>query len=295
MTQSDLASPHWNKIVFQTGWLEQLDRLAARRFGKGGLAEEASTYVIEQLSHENWSVLSSFKGQCKPESYLYTLTGNYLEEFARKRFGRPRPPEWLKRNGEVWVQIWKWICLEREAYESVVDKLSGNALREPRFVKEAIFTIKAKIPSCGESNKEVLMSKMNKNDDDISSIEENIPDFATPDTEITADKHREILLMLSQMLQFDNDGRQDPNIEDHVVQEFSDKFSLLAQRVTLSDEEKLVLRMAFQDGLKYKAIADAMKIPEHQPSRIIKRTLDRIKTAFDELEIELDEIREIAA
>jgi len=82
----------WKSLVFESGWMQKLDQLAAKRFGAGGLAEEAGNYVIEQLSNDNWASLTSFKGQCKPETYLHTVTNNYLEEFSRKRFGRPRPP-----------------------------------------------------------------------------------------------------------------------------------------------------------------------------------------------------------
>ncbi|MGD8570263.1 MAG: hypothetical protein PVJ39_19405 [Gammaproteobacteria bacterium] len=287
----------WQSLVFQSGWLQKLDQLAARRFGAGGLAEEASSYVIEQLSADNWDKLSSFKGNCKPETFLHTVTANYLEEFSRKRFGRPRPPEWLKRQGELWVQVWKLVCLERQMIQSVIDHLSGQTLREPGFIQHIITTVKARLPWCGDSNREIMLETKNDSDDPDYDPSHHIAHEQTPDDELTENAFGDLLLMLSGL--FANPVNQDhfgdvamssagkmAGNHVHILQS-------LQQKIDLTDEERVLLRMIYQDGMKKSAAAKALGMQEHLPGRILKRALGKINLAFQEVGFDMEEVREL--
>ena len=288
----------WKSLVFESGWMQKLDQLAAKRFGAGGLAEEAGSYVIEQLSNDNWASLASFKGQCKPETYLHTVTNNYLEEFSRKRFGRPRPPEWLKRQGELWVQVWKLVCLERQMIQSVVDLLSGKTLREPGLIKQVITTIKARIPWCGESNREIMLDPQDSHADEDFDPGERLAHEQTPGDEISQTRFTNTLLMVASLF---NDHPTEQLFNETNTQRANtmastsiDKLETLRERLNLTDEERILLRMVYQDGLKKTAVAKSLGMQEHLPGRILKRVLTRIGEALQEVGIDMDEIRELS-
>ena len=145
----------WHTIILQPQWLTRLERQAFKRFSQQGLAEEACSYVLEKLSQNHWASCQQYTGKAKPETFLYTLVGNLLEEFARKRFGRPRPPQWLQREGDLWVKLWKMVCLERQLIPIVVEQFAQQSERATEFVHSIIRTIKARLPWCGSSNREI--------------------------------------------------------------------------------------------------------------------------------------------
>ena len=73
----------WHKLVLTTEWLERIDRLALRRFGQPGLAEEAAAYVLDGLADGDWAVCRHYSGRSRPEHYLLTVINNLFEEFSR--------------------------------------------------------------------------------------------------------------------------------------------------------------------------------------------------------------------
>ncbi len=287
---------NWQSLVFQSGWLQKLDKLANKRFGKGGLAEEAGTYVLEKLSADQWQCLASFKGHCKPESYLHTVTSHLLEEFSRQRFGRLRPPEWLKRQGALWLQIWKMLCLERQLLQSVVEHFCSNGLRELAVINDAVKTIKARLPWCGgETHREVTTSSTPTDEgyDPTTLITTN----ETPEQPVTEAQYTETLLLISSLM---NEkpieslfGKTATDLCTSYVKKNQQKFDALRQKIQLTDEEKIIMRMHFQDGIKKSVIAKSLGMKEHLPGRKLKEALEKISAVFSELEIDLREINDI--
>ncbi len=291
------ANINWHSVVFESGWLQKLDKLSTRRFGDGGLAEEAGTYVIDKLSTNEWHCLRSFKGQCKPESYLHTLTSNYLEEFARKRFGRLRPPEWLKQQGALWLQLWKMICLERQLIPSVIEHLCSKNIREVSVIKNAITTIKARLPWCGsESHREISTSATDSPENyDPAAV---ITSSDSPERELTETVYAETLLLISSLM---NDkpveavfGDNASTLASNYIKKNRLKIETIQQKLKLSDEEKILLRMFFQDGLKKSVIAKALGMQEHVPGRLLKKILERISQVFHDQDIDLNDINELS-
>ncbi|WP_228854989.1 RNA polymerase sigma factor [Desulfomarina profundi] len=98
---------------------EQINRMAVRRFGDTVLAEEAALSVMERLEEDNWKRVRAYCGKATFSTYLQVLTGRILEDFARSRFGRVRPPSWVKVLGGCGVSCFPhfaWSgcrCLKR--------------------------------------------------------------------------------------------------------------------------------------------------------------------------------------
>ncbi len=100
------AIEHWGLV----------DRLARRRFSSETLSEEAALYVMSRLETNDWELLRSYRGSARLKSYFSAVVYNLLEDFSRKKFGRVRPPGWLKRLGGAWLLLYQLLCLERYNY-----------------------------------------------------------------------------------------------------------------------------------------------------------------------------------
>lgn len=290
----NVAAVDWRGLVFRTEWLAKLDRLAARRFGEGGLADEAAFYVLEQLSADDWSLLNAFKGQAKPETFLNTVTGNLLEEFSRRRFGRARPPEWLRRAGDVWVALWRLICLERRDIESVVQGYSVGDLRDPQEIRRVIKTIRTRLPWCGVSNREIAVNTDGMDEEDDIAPEEGIPDLRSPDRVLSARNYRELLWMVGSLLS-DEPSQEDLPVDlcdDGIgVAGYAERLSRFRHGLRLSDEERILLRMVYQDGYKRTAVAEALGMAPHGPGRIIDHALVNIRAALSDAGMDIDDLR----
>lgn len=282
----------WQALVFDQQWMQRLEKLSAKRFGSGGLAEEASAYVLEKLSDNEWAVFQSYKGQSKPQTYLHTLTGNFLEEFSRKRFGRPRPPEWVKREGEIWVRVWRMICLERGLHQSVIDLLSRDEARDEGFVKHIIQTLKARIPWCGESSREIATPTTD--DDSATPAEEMIPEYCTPDRQIDEAHFDSVMHMLAMMFHPEVNPATVENAagqaRDMAQQPDMAKLRNLGDLLDLTDQEWVVIRMVFESGLKYREVASRLSLKAHEPGRICKRGLEKIAQAMAQLGVKKENI-----
>jgi len=275
---------NWQDIVFQEQWLNHLDKLSIRRFGEGGLAEEASSYVLDCLSRENWSALNAFSGQSKPETYLHTLTTNFIEEFSRKRFGRPRPPQWLIRQGDFWVTIWTLICLERQITQTVIDRLSD--IREALFIQDVVYTIKARLPWCGESARESAACYSTNDTDTEEDIDHHIADHQTPDKQLSDEFNAELLLMLNCLLSQNVEKSMNGIIENS--EQTSHKFKAFHRSIDLTHEESLILKMVYQDGLNKTIVAKTLGLQAHLPGRILKKVFEKIRCAMQEAGLELN-------
>ncbi len=95
----------WAAIILSERFMASLDAMAAKRFVQPALAEEATTAMIEALSADHWQRLQGFAGKSQASTYAYTVASRVMEDFARKKFGRPRPPLWLQEMGQAWVQL----------------------------------------------------------------------------------------------------------------------------------------------------------------------------------------------
>ncbi len=285
----------WPQLVFSEDWLKRVDKMAAKRFGEGGLAEEAATYVIDQISFNDWEKCKTFKGQSNPKTYLYTLASNFIEEFSRKRFGRPRPPTWLQRQGQLWIDLWRKLCMERQDTKGLIERLCSDGLRQVEELKQTIKIIKARIPTCGQAVMEVgEMAPTTDEDDEQRDIEDtSLASYDHIGFEFEVGAYGEVILMLKALMNDTEPKETDfeqpalleaADIADHQ----QDKLMLLREHIKLTDDERLIMRMIYQDGLSRTAASNALGMASHQAGRIINSAMARIAKGFKACDIELD-------
>ncbi len=249
----------WPGIVFSEQTQGRIRSLCERRFGQTADAEIASDYVLEHLCESDWKLCRKFTGKSRPETYLYTLCSNLVEEYARKRFGRIRPPAWLQQLGDAWLTLWKFICLERQPVPVAIERLAGQdeTLRDPDTLEQMVRTIKGKLPWCGQQTGEV-------------SLEEHYQEPDSNDT-ASADTLEPLLLLLHQLILDEDPPRPASQWQS------SETLDTVRAALRLSDEQRLILRMAHVDGIKFSAIARTLNLPAHQPARLAQRAVAHIR------------------
>lgn len=269
----------WSEIVFSEDFMKRLDYIAGTKIvGDVASKEEAVTYVIEKLSENDWERCKAHNGGSSKTTYLYTLASNLIIEYSRRKFGRARPPEWLKREGPFWEQIWREICLDRNQENQVVDRHCSSGMREPSTLKQIIRTIKAKLPWCG-------VSKMPESLDDEDSGNHNYSaETGTINDEIRRESYDQFLL-LAQLILTEDQGENDDALSQSGFD--SSKVCDIVESLQLTAEEQLMLRMFFLDGLSHSAIARSLNVAKHIPARQTKKVLLRLREALAEHSVEL--------
>jgi RNA polymerase sigma factor (sigma-70 family) len=261
----------WQALVLNKDFIQRIDQIAAKRFGTGALAEEAATYCLEYLSSDNWARCESYEGKAKITTFLYTLVANAVEEFSRKKFGRPRPPTWLKNLGDTWVKLWRSLCLERQLLPSIVDRFSDNDFRDKQCVEGAARLIKQRIPDCG------LAIKDAETQDDV--------DFFIDSNNSHCDQQQrdqhfidQLGLLIHHLFDAKSLNTRDLN---------SEKLRRLREALQLNDEQRIMLRMVYVDGLSKSACSRALGLPAHQVGRKLNTLLEQLNQVFSDCHVQL--------
>jgi len=267
---------NWLSLLYDAQFKAILDKKAEKTFvDDSATQEEAVSYVLEKLSEDSWAMCKKHQGLVSPEAYLMTLCSNLLVEFSRKKYGRARPPEWLKRQGAFWITLWQELCLKRADETLVLERHRNSGEREASSIEIIIRTIKAKLPWCGVSNRPESV-------DDDSSTDKNIAqDEATIEANLHRDRYDQFLLIAQLML-------GDEASQTNVLVNEQENITRLVQSLDLSAEERLMLRMHYVDGLSHSAIARKLNVAKHIPVRQNKKVLQRLLALLEEHGIELD-------
>lgn len=248
----------WQHFLFhpEHDWLARFDLMARKRMNKIEFADDAVNQIIKQFSDDNWSALGDINQQKSPGAYLTTLFRNRLEDIARKRFGRPRAPKWLKDLGGIWMTVYKRLCLERQPKQAIVFAL-GN---DNNHVASIITTIKSKHPKCGSPDcQEISLDEHQQQQPGFEASSE-------PELENNTDSQEQLLLALAMSI----------GVADNVaLAQIENQTALTA--LELSNEQQIILKLVYQQGLKISQVARMLKQSDHQIRKLHKETLIQLK------------------
>lgn len=287
----------WSEIVLQEKFLSAIDQLSKKRFGDETLAEESTSYVLEHLSEDNWKRCKAFQGRSKPSTFLISLTSNLIEEFARKKFGRLRPPVWLKEQGDLWVKIWQAICLERQLLQTVIDRFCHNTISPAKTIQAIVVTIKSRIPACGHSSVGIC----NTLDGDVESLSDSLDQVSkTKQSSMKLDDQiqKACFYLVSSVFNTSTD-----NISNNIVQNaqgyrfqgdktLSDQLLKLQSKLCFTNEESLLLKMVFVEGFSQSKASISIGLPPHKGGRIINNALNRMREVFQGCEFDVETLYE---
>lgn len=259
----------WRSILFDSkrGLFKHLDALARRRFPSDpGLAEEAFNAVLEALSRDDWTRLARFDGRGSAEGYLVRTFSHALEDFARQRFGRPRPPAIITRRGGVWLRIHQQLIVERRLEPSIIDALVADTDWSVADITEAIREVKALCRSATNSSAFVPLEA----DLDPTAIREATVDPPLePERQLQRSLRERLAHGLSRL--FDTANRT-ANGDDWTE---------------LDAEDRVLIRLLYAEGLSLAASARLLGRSEHEVRRRHQHLLKALRQQLPPAAVDL--------
>lgn len=234
----------WALVVLDERFMAGVDAMAAKRFVQPTLAEEATTAIIDALSANEWQRLNGFAGNSQPSTYAFSVASRAMEDFSRKKFGRPRPPAWLQERGQVWVRLWRMLCLERQWPAVIEQKLALDF--KDGLLSAAIRAIKQRIPRCGEPGfAECCVTELGL---------ETLPDDEGESIEVSIQKAQRQRLSDVLALLIENSEAASATVPSNAKAALES----LEQCVVLDVDDKLLLSLTYEDGLSSRKVAELM-------------------------------------
>jgi hypothetical protein len=257
----ELVLEHW----------DLLNSLSRQRFPDTNLSDEALLFVLAALEAADWQKVRAFQGKASFATYLSHVTWRLLEDFARKKFGRPRPPKWVKAQGSLWEEVYRLLCLERRSAASVVENLaSGQAGKHREIVGEAVDVILSRISDCGRRNDEIPATQA------AQEFADTQPFYLSPENLYMA---RQRVLLIESLGRYFTGGASLEDIDQ------ADRWTqILVTRlkgcVDLIPEDQLFLKLIYQEGLTVSAAGGLLGYSSHQAHGRQRRLLARLRAAF---------------
>lgn len=249
----------WRSILFDStrGVFKHLDTLARRRFpADPALAEEAFNAVLEVLSRDDWARLARFDGHGNAEGYLVRAFSHALEDFARQRFGRPRPPATIARRGGVWLRIYQQLIVERQLEPSVADALAADTDWPAADIAAAIREVKALCRSTGTPGVGV---PLDDNLDPTVVREATVDPPPEPERQLQRSLRERVVYGLSRLFDATHAAAGD------------------SQGVEVDAEDRVLVRLLYAEGLSLAASARLLGRAEHDVRRRHQRLLRTLR------------------
>ena len=253
----------WKESIL-SNW-ELINRLAARRFGGGPLAEEAALAVMNQLLENDGERLHGYQGRASITAFLAAVSWRLLEDFSRRRFGRKRSPLWIRHLGGIWLQLYRLLCLERlDIAEAVAGIRQGKSDESAAELEEAAWTVRQQVLDCGaHQGLEVELDES-----------QPVPDVSGEHPGEQARKfenreRQELFQMVFRLLTDASEETVDRNMG-----------ALCMLQVQLSPEEKLLLKLCYHDTISVTRAGEMLGLNRHQAHGRMRRLLTRLRGDF---------------
>jgi hypothetical protein len=233
-----------------------LSRLAERRFPKDdSMAQEALLFVLEKLETGQWKRVRAWEGQGAFHTFLAVLTARLMTDYTRSKYGHHRTPTWINRkNDTAWTKAYQLIIFQNYSRLDAIEILSASYRERQRwYFEEMVATILA------------------KNNRPARVIESQIPIDAVEDTSSYSVPEESFKIsektLLEAVIEYLSNGEESLDQEDHEVQRL---LSLLNIELSMSEEDKLLLKMRYCDGMTISAITKALNLKGDIYKRINK-------------------------
>lgn len=250
---------------------DMINNLAGRRFHSTTLAEEASLFVLEQLAEDSWKRLKKFSAESSFKTYLASVTFRLLEDFSRKKFGRKRPPAWIQKLGGTWLHLFRLLCLQRVDITEAVERIAQVFITEKKeAIEQKGLTVLENVVDCrSHQGKEISIDDAQKQEH--SGNHHMLQEQRFEDEE----KHLLFKAIFKDILTTDTKQK---------VYESSQK--VVSVGVELKAEERLLLKLCYQDGLSVTEAGRILGYNRNQVHGRLRRLLIRLRHEFEKMDLD---------
>lgn len=242
-----------------------LEALARRRFPTNdNLASEAGLYVLSRLQDGDWRRVRTWEGMGRFSSFLTTLASRLLIDFSREKFGYIRKPAWLaKQTDPLWDLAYRLLLVDGYQRHQAVEILSLRYPERSRwFLAEAVATVLQRCPSQPRYQEQQVP---------MESCPEPAAGEDGPEQALEV-QDKELLEALHACL--DAAGPPAPAVSHRVA----DMLERLEPHLRLGEEDRLLLRLRYVDGLRIQAIARLLHL-KGDPYKRLDKLLGQLREA----------------
>lgn len=251
-------------------YLPLIDKLAEKRFPNSSLAVKASMFVLAKLEKDDWKRIRKFQGKSKFSTFLSTTTRHLLEDFNREQFKYVRPPSWLVKLGGLWLEIFRYLCLDRYTVPETVDSMVFSVPTRSRdMIEDAAQTILLKIHDCGSYNG----AEFETEDDKLEYAEHKRKGHSSQDDDIFENNSRTFLEIVFQNFL---DETPLPPALDILDSQLSN------MKISLNSTERLLLKMRFVEGLSVSAACRNLHLNDYEGRKILNNCLATLREQFEQ-------------
>ena len=250
----NLVFDHWNFMI----------SLTRKRFPNDtDMGDQALSYVLDKLEEQEWQRIRGWDGCGSFATFLAVLATRLMTDFVRSKFGYHRPPAWLReKKGILWEKAFRLCTVEkyerREAIEvlySEVSEMSRDALEE---IVNTVYSKCTKQARFSEGNIGIdqIEESPSKDDDMRDKI-----------------NNKQLIEVLVEYIDSDIN-----NVDTLVDDTIRDLLGHLKLHLNMTDEDRLLLRLRFCEGLKIKEISQMLHL-EGNPYKRINGLIDDLRNA----------------
>ncbi len=249
-----------------------LEKLAISRFVDENLSHEAMLFVADKIEEDDFRKLKAFNGKSAIKTYLAVVVKRLFDDFARHKFGRVRPPEWLKKKGGLWLEIFRKLCLERISPSDITEsfEIINPNEPDPKIIEEVIHIILAKISDCGKNTINTVVTDSQKADE--SGNYNSDMHYLTPEEYCHACEREDLSNIISRAITGNDAHPADAKLNRQA--------SAFKKTLKLSSEETLFLKTIYQDGLSVSAAGRILGWSTNQSSGKHRRVMEKIKDSI---------------
>ncbi len=260
-TAKELVFDHWN---FMTS-------LARKRFpNDNDMGDQALSYVLDKLEEQEWQRVIGWDGCGSFATFLAVLVTRLMTDFVRMKFGYHRPPAWIKEKKDViWKKTFKLCTVDKYERRETIELLRSDSSEMSREeIEEMVNTVYSKC------TKQARFSEGNIDIDQIgesSSEDDGMQDYIN---------NKQLLEVLLEYIQSDI-STADTLVDDTI----KEMLNHLKSHIKMSDEDRLLLRLRFCEGLKVNEISKML----HLDSNLYKRInglIDDLRNACQQCGLE---------
>ncbi len=222
------------------------------------------------------------------DAFVKTVYRNILIDLLRSRLGRPRPPKWVKDLGQLWLDIYDFFCVRMLPLDKIVELLQHRRVRaglKPEAVDEkSVENVVKQLQqrdACAKPRPKV--EPLEKQREDGSPLREVAVDTeGDPLNRLSRYEVKGFLQSLFAMF-----GVNEGHVESTSRQI---QHSWAKLEVQIDDDERLLMRLVYDEDLSVTQAAEIMGLKYHSARRTLKRVLQRIHEVFIENGIDFDSL-----
>jgi RNA polymerase sigma factor (sigma-70 family) len=225
--------------------------LARRYCLSGADLEDFTSEVFVKLIEDDYAVLRKFRRSSSMRTYLSVTIARLLIDRTNKEWGRWRPSAEARRRGPIAIRLEKLV---------VRDGYSGDEACEILLTNDEVPLTRTQL----EALLERIPGRRGRKFEPIETIDDLPASSVPPDTALLRDEHRVTAARLIRVLA-------------EVMR-------------TLPAQDRVILKMRFEDGLTIAAIAMALRLETKRLYGRLERLLTRLRLELHQRGFQRDDL-----